>query len=202
MTAGAATGMATLQRRGDRALCLSAYPLNITTSALFRATVQLRPSGCSGRTVAGGPVHTLPDALVRCTDRPEWQVPAKVKDAIPEAIDQLLRYSETARGQGGRERAALLLQPIRGGDLPAGSQVRHHHHAHREVLLPLGRPVSTNRGRTGPRRGQPPTTSNDSSPACSTGTTCSTLFNPTRCSRRTIRARRSRSSAATNSSAQ
>ena len=63
MTAGAATGMPTLQRRGDRALCLSA-PLNTTTSALFRATVQLRPSGwhrsgrpCSHPAGRTGAVH-------------------------------------------------------------------------------------------------------------------------------------------------
>ena len=64
MTAGAATGMPPLQRRGDRALGLSVYPLNTTTSALFRATVQLRPSGwhrsgrpCSHPAGRTGAVH-------------------------------------------------------------------------------------------------------------------------------------------------
>lgn len=98
MTAGAATGMPTLQRRGDRALCLSAYPLSTTTSALFRATVQLRPSGCSGRTVASGPVY-LPGALVRCTDRPEWQVPAA---SVGSSATSQLRGSRSRHAGGDR----------------------------------------------------------------------------------------------------
>ena len=108
--------------------------------------------------VLGTEHHIIPDVVLFLNGLPvvviECKSP-KVKDAIPEAIDQLLRYSEQRGAKGEGECAALLLQPVCRGDLPAGSQVRHHHHAHGEVFLPLGRPVSTNRGRAGPRLRQP-----------------------------------------------
>ena len=108
--------------------------------------------------VLGTEHHIIPDVVLFLNGLPvvviECKSP-KVKDAIPEAIDQLLRYSEQRGAKGEGNAPLFYYNQFRRGDLPAGSQVRHHHHAHGEVLLPLGRPVSANRGRSGPRLRQP-----------------------------------------------
>ncbi|MDE0528758.1 MAG: hypothetical protein OXH85_08715 [Truepera sp.] len=54
VTAGAATGMPTLQRRGDWALCLSAR----STPQLLLCSEPQFSYGPAAGTVAGGPVHT------------------------------------------------------------------------------------------------------------------------------------------------
>ena len=65
-------------------------------------------------------VNGLPVALIECKS-------PKVKDAIPEAIDQMLALQRTAWCQGGRKSAAVLLQPARGRHLPPGGQIRNDH---------------------------------------------------------------------------
>ena len=108
--------------------------------------------------VLGTEHHIIPDVVLFLNGLPVVVIECKI--AQGQGCDSRGDRSapplqRAARGHGGRECAAFLLQPVRRGDLPAGSQVRHHHHAHGEVLLPLGRPVSANRGRAGPRFRQP-----------------------------------------------
>ena len=76
---------------------------------------------------------------------PEW--PAGGGDRVqvaqgqrrhPEAIDQLLRYSEQRGKTRRRQCTAFLLQPDRDRHLPQRSQIRHDHHPQREAFLPLG----------------------------------------------------------------
>ena len=108
--------------------------------------------------VLGTEHHIIPDVVLFLNGLPvvviECKSP-KVKDAIPEAIDQLLRYSEQ-RGAKGEGNAPLFYynqfvvatcrQEAKFGTITTHTE---------KVLLPLGRPVSTNRGRVGPRLRQP-----------------------------------------------
>ena len=126
---------------------------------------------------------------------------AQGEGADPRGHRPAAALQRTARRQGRRQRAALLLQPVRHRHLPAGGQVRHDHHPQREAFLPLGRPVSPHRGRSGARRAAAPTTSSAWWPGCWTATTCSTSSAPSRSSPPTTRARSSRSSGAISSSA-
>ena len=95
--------------------------------------------------ILGTEHHIIPDIVLFLNGLPvvviECKSP-KVKEPIPEAIDQLLRYSEQRGAKGRRQRAALLLQPVRHHDLPSGGEVRHHHHSQRKAFLSLGGPVS------------------------------------------------------------
>lgn len=102
--------------------------------------------------ILGAEHHIVPDVVLFVNGLPVVAIEAKsprVKDALPEAIDQLLRYSEQrgAKGQCG----AVCVQPVFGGDLPQRSQVWHHHHAQREAFLPLLRPVPAHAGCAGAR---------------------------------------------------
>ena len=82
--------------------------------------------------ILGTEHHIIPDIILFLNGLPivvvECKSP-KVKEPIPEAIDQILRYSEQrgAKGEGSAE--SFLLQPVRHHHLPTGSEVRHHHHA-------------------------------------------------------------------------
>ena len=127
--------------------------------------------------VLGTEHHIIPDVVLFLNGLPvvviECKSP-KIKDAIPEAIDQLLRYSEQRGAKGEGNAPALLLLPVRRGDLPAASQVRHHHHAQRRSTSTAG-PTRIHEPWTSWTTAQAaPTTSSVSSPACLTGTTCST----------------------------
>ena len=66
--------------------------------------------------VLGTEHHIIPDIVLFLNGLPvvviECKSP-KVKDAIPEAINQFLRYSEQRGGKRGRKCAAFLLQPVR-----------------------------------------------------------------------------------------
>ena len=124
MTTGAATGVPTLQRRGDRALCLSA----LSTSRLLLCAEPQFSYGPAAGTVAGGPVHTPLGALMWCTDRPEWQVPAASvgSSATPQLRGSRPRHAGRDRGvrfeaagaagmvSGGRGTSALS-HPLVGG---------------------------------------------------------------------------------------
>ena len=67
-------------------------------------------------------VNGLPVVLIECKS-------PKVKDAIPEAIDQMLRYGEQRGVTGEGKPTALLFQSVCGRHLPPGDQVRDDHHA-------------------------------------------------------------------------
>ncbi len=81
--------------------------------------------------ILGTEHHIVPDIVLFLNGLPvvviECKSP-KVKDAIPEAIDQLLRYSEQRGAKGEGSAPLVLLQPVRRRHLPPGGQVRHHHH--------------------------------------------------------------------------
>ena len=74
--------------------------------------------------ILGTEHHIIPDIVLFLNGLPvvviECKSP-KVKEPIPEAIDQLLRYSEQRGAQGRRQCAALLFQSVRHHDLSAGS---------------------------------------------------------------------------------
>ena len=82
--------------------------------------------------ILGTEHHIIPDAVLFVNGLPvvliECKSP-KVKDAIPEAIDQMLRYSEQRGCHRRRKCAALLFQSVCGRHLPPGGQVRDDHHA-------------------------------------------------------------------------
>ena len=108
--------------------------------------------------ILGTEHHIYPDIVLFLNGLPvvviECKSP-KVKEPIPEAIDQLLRYSEQRGAKGEGSAPLFYLQPVRHRDVPPGVQVRHHHHAQRKALLPLGRPFPAHGERPGARRQQP-----------------------------------------------
>ena len=70
--------------------------------------------------ILGTEHHIIPDITLFLNGLPvvviECKSP-KVKDAIPEAIDQMMRYSEQRGDKGRRQPAPVLLQPIHRRDL-------------------------------------------------------------------------------------
>ena len=101
-----------LRRRGDRALCLSALS---TPRLLLCSEPQFSYGPPAAGTVAGGPVHTPLGALVRCTDRPEWQVPAASvgSSATPQLRGSRSRHA--GRDRGVRFEAAVAAGMVSGG---------------------------------------------------------------------------------------
>ena len=111
-------------------------------------------------------LNGLPVAVIECKS-------SKVKDAIPEAIDQLLRYSEQrgAKEEGMRRSSTTTSSSWR----PAGRKPSSAPSPRTRRSTSTAGPTRIHKPWTNWATAQAaPTTSSVSSPACSTGTTCST----------------------------
>lgn len=152
--------------------------------------------------IPGTEHHIIPDVVLFLNGLPvvviECKSP-KVKDAIPQAIDQLLRYSGQ-RGATGEGSARLFhynqfvvvtcRQEARFGTLTTHTG-KHFYRWTDPWPRTVDDPGTAPAART---------ISSGSPPGCSTPAICSTSSAPSPCSRSTTRARPSRSSGATSSS--
>ena len=141
--------------------------------------------------ILGTEYHIIPDVVLFVNGLPVVVVECKspkVKDAIPEAVDQMLRYSEQ-RGVTGEGSAPLFyFNQFCGGHLSAAGQIRDDHHAQRKTFLPLGRPPIHARLTTLRMVPAAPTTSSAWLPGCWTKPICLTSSAPSPCLRPTTKA--------------
>jgi type I site-specific restriction-modification system R (restriction) subunit len=108
--------------------------------------------------ILGTEYHIVPDIVLFMNGLPVVLIECKSAqgqgtDSGSHRPDAALQ--RTARRQGRRQRAVVLLQSIYRGDLLQRSQVRHHHHPPREALLPLVRPLPAHGRRLEPQWQQP-----------------------------------------------
>ena len=136
---------------GEKARPSALQTLRPTTTTASARSASSRSASSAPSTTS--PRHrAIPQRPPRSSDRVQI---AQGKGRDSRGHRPVPPLQRAARGQEERECAALLLLPVRRGDLPSGSQVRHHHDAHGVVLLSLGRPACKKPGRAGPRLRQP-----------------------------------------------